>query len=1534
MRHCSTRLLLMFAIVMTLIAPGAPAQAQAEVTLTVNTLSDEWSTGANAAQSKCSLREALQATITNSPPGNQGCGPVGTGNFSTYTISLMPGTYVLTRPDELPNITKKIRINGNNSVKIDGNRSAGRFTGIFIVGGGELILEQLKLQHGRRPFGGALWIKSGIARAAKVEFYRNIAFSSTTVGDGGAVHLDTGDFYCLECRFIENKASGNGGAVRTGNTQVLIDKSEFLRNEAQFYGGAIAGFGGSAVTRPRILRSLFRANKVFRTNVPATWPGDYRYIDDVSGGGTIYNRGYMQIEQSQIIKSSTERSKGGGAIYNQGELLLLDVAIHGGQAIAGGPVPATLGGAIFNQGRINALRVSIHDNEATRGGGILNGLGGTFYLVNSTVAQNRAQAGAGFMNGYEFVLNSQNFSDTGGEAHLYLSTLVRNDDSSNLGNVVDYGTPGTVYMANSLTDGRCSGPIYTYGGNTFVLACDRTSADLNVDQSSSDKVVLTAGGLKLEGLTDNGGVRVPAGGFLSVKPKDDSPVIDLARNEFCTDLATDLLGAVDQVGTERPQGTLCDSGALEVGTNPPEWTAEPGEGAPLVFAVIFADQATTSTQTIEIGNKGGGKIKWEAQLTRNDGGVFGLLNDPPSGSLGKDDNETVTLSCAPSSDGTYYGALTFSIDQPEERKIVYNLVCSRREDTSEPVATAEQAPGAQSAGIAPPGDQSQVQIKFRNQGSKPLSANVSWANPGVNTLSVAPLGAVVVAAGSLLALTVTCAPDVPGLTSNSLQVATDDPLLPTLAYSFACEGAPAPDPAPVEQTSQSQEGTPRRIMGLALSPEGNQLLAGHWDDAGIARYSRGPSGLLALQGSFSVTGMSGITGIRYSSDGQNVYYTSRNGNGVVVATRDAGGLLTETQTITSGSKLRFCKVGDLFLSCPLGTMGGARALALSPDDLNVYVSGINDDSLTVFRRNPSDGKLAFTQAITGTLDGAALLDGIFGVLVSPDGKNVYVASQNSNAVVAFSRRPDNGTLRYLSHVALGEAAPGLGGATELAISPDGSFLYVAAIATDSVQILARSPDDGFLTPLQSVAVGVDPYHILLSHDPDGERLLVALWNGDAIMAYRRDRATGMLTPLADQASLTPNGPVFLVGTPDDRDVYAALFEGQGVQHIRTQRPVPVALSVAPVAVAAGTGAQTLSVRGHGFAPDSQVYWQGAPLATSFVSTTRLEAAVPAALIAIVGSASVLVRTPPGGGGDSSALTVTIQPADAPPSPAISSISPDASAYDGVPLSITISGSGFTPQSRVLLNGVVLASTYLNAQTLLAELSADDLSAPGPRALNVVNGDLGAAALAAVAPSAAVRFMVAAPGNLATPAISGFSPASLAAGSPEQWVTVRGRNFSRQPGALTVANWDGERRETVVLDAETLQVRLTAADLAAAGAPMVTLFTPGAGGSEARAFALLASGVNPVASPEVVVIELGATPRLVLSGEQFVDGAQILLNGTALSTTYDSEAVLRATVSLAQLRQGGTLRVANPNTALSNELLLTPLPATWLPLVRR
>ncbi len=74
-------------------APPPAEQHNAASSIVVNTLVDEWSTDTNTkAQSKCA-REALQATVSGNPQGNQGCGAASVANFTEYNIVLPGGTY-------------------------------------------------------------------------------------------------------------------------------------------------------------------------------------------------------------------------------------------------------------------------------------------------------------------------------------------------------------------------------------------------------------------------------------------------------------------------------------------------------------------------------------------------------------------------------------------------------------------------------------------------------------------------------------------------------------------------------------------------------------------------------------------------------------------------------------------------------------------------------------------------------------------------------------------------------------------------------------------------------------------------------------------------------------------------------------------------------------------------------------------------------------------------------------------------------------------------------------------------------------------------------------------------------------------------------------------------------------------------------------------------------------------------------------------------------------------------------------------------
>jgi hypothetical protein len=77
-----------------------------------------------------------------------------------------------------------------------------------------------------------------------------------------------------------------------------------------------------------------------------------------------------------------------------------------------------------------------------------------------------------------------------------------------------------------------------------------------------------------------------------------------------------------------------------------------------------------------------------------------------------------------------------------------------------------------------------------------------------------------------------------------------------------------------------------------------------------------------------------------------------------------------------------------------------------------------------------------------------------------------------------------------------------------------------------------------------------------------------------------------------------------------------------------QNPVPfVNQPLIPTAVAPGGPEFTLTVHGTGFVSGATVDWNGAPLTTTFVSSSERTASVPAANVATAGTASVTVVNP-------------------------------------------------------------------------------------------------------------------------------------------------------------------------------------------------------------------------------------------------------------------------------------------------------------------
>jgi DNA-binding beta-propeller fold protein YncE len=101
-----------------------------------------------------------------------------------------------------------------------------------------------------------------------------------------------------------------------------------------------------------------------------------------------------------------------------------------------------------------------------------------------------------------------------------------------------------------------------------------------------------------------------------------------------------------------------------------------------------------------------------------------------------------------------------------------------------------------------------------------------------------------------------------------------------------------------------------------------------------------------------------------------------------------------------------------------GPFLGSRAVAVSPDGKNVYVASSSSDAIAIFKRNSKDGTLTQASGAAGCIAqgggggcaSGAGLDGPNSVAVSPDGENVYATSVDSDAIAVFRRNAKNGAL--------------------------------------------------------------------------------------------------------------------------------------------------------------------------------------------------------------------------------------------------------------------------------------------------------------------------------------------------------------------------------------------------------------------------------------------------------------------------------------------------------------------------------------------
>ncbi len=341
-------------------------------------------------------------------------------------------------------------------------------------------------------------------------------------------------------------------------------------------------------------------------------------------------------------------------------------------------------------------------------------------------------------------------------------------------------------------------------------------------------------------------------------------------------------------------------------------------------------------------------------------------------------------------------------------------------------------------------------------------------------------------------------------------------------------------------------------MKSVLSPDGKFLYASSWKLSSVVTFARdAQTGKLELKQTITDPDiLAGVTGLGLSPDGNLAIATAfRSRTTVLYLKNRENGSLTRLDTARDGEggvRLGFpieaafspdskyicvldeARVGDEAQGAVVsfraedgkrvnvgtdtgktGCYAGTRGLAFHPDGKTLFVACNRAGTLVVADRDPVDGSTKVRQVIRDEEEDVHGLAGAMGVLVSRDGRYVYVNSgrfQGDNAVSAY-RIGEDGRFKLIQEFSNGQGGlNGFEGGNHLGISPDGLNVYAAASRSGTVACFRRDPASGKLTLIKNISDGapgdgLGAFGVFIS--PDGRFVYVPAEDKKAISVFRR-----------------------------------------------------------------------------------------------------------------------------------------------------------------------------------------------------------------------------------------------------------------------------------------------------------------------------------------------------------------------------------------------------------------------------------------------
>jgi CSLREA domain-containing protein len=326
----------------------------------------------------CSLREAVQTISTGI--GYGGCPDPDGGEI----IILPSGDYTLTRTGSEEDNNEKGDLDIIKNVEIYGQDTSGglptihgssdrifdvgvdviaRMEDFYIVDGsnvgwgagiynrGDLTLDNVTLSYNTSTANGAGITSYGTS--ASLTIHDSVFSNNTSVGQGGGIEIQFGDFTCEDCAFLQNHANKGGGIylhTATDTNHVTITQCLFSDNSATTDGGGIYNGGATSINR-----SWFDYNNApSGGNIMNTWIDSkpILYINQTAilngtawNGGGIENYGYADLYISYTTISGNYTSVFGGAgifLYNNTGNVLIDHATIADNNLASGGVGSAI----------------------------------------------------------------------------------------------------------------------------------------------------------------------------------------------------------------------------------------------------------------------------------------------------------------------------------------------------------------------------------------------------------------------------------------------------------------------------------------------------------------------------------------------------------------------------------------------------------------------------------------------------------------------------------------------------------------------------------------------------------------------------------------------------------------------------------------------------------------------------------------------------------------------------------------------------------------------------------------------------------------------------------------------------------------------------------------------------------------------------------------------------------------------------------------------------------------------------------------